>query len=67
MLSSLLADSVCPSLPGPQRRLYRYQIDAEGRVMACRDRCGHWQMCFDAFVMGFPKTKFSLFIVFVRP
>jgi hypothetical protein len=35
MLSSLLAEFVCPSLPWPQRRLYRYQTDAEGRVVAC--------------------------------
>lgn len=45
----------------------QYQIDAEGRAMACRDRCGRWQMCFDAFVMGFPKIEFSLFVVFFLP
>ena len=32
--------------------------------MACRGRCGHFQMCFDAFVMGFPKTDFSVCVVF---
>ncbi|KAH8621951.1 hypothetical protein IG631_23346 [Alternaria alternata] len=43
VLSSLLAEFVDPSLPGPQRRLYRYQTYAEGRVMACRERCSLWQ------------------------
>lgn len=32
--------------------------------MDCRGRCGHWQACFDAFVMCFPKTDSSLFVVF---
>ncbi|XTI93795.1 hypothetical protein V2W45_899844 [Cenococcum geophilum] len=64
LLCSLLANFVDLFAPRPQRWLYRYQINAEGCVMVCRDRCGHWQMCFDAFVMGFPKTSFSLFVVF---
>ena len=64
MLCSLLANIVGLSVPRPQRWLYRYQIDAEGCVMDGRGRCGHWQVCFDAFVMGFPKTEFSLFVVF---
>jgi hypothetical protein len=25
--------------------------------MVGRGRCGHWQVCFDAFVMGFPKNR----------
>ncbi|KAF2464371.1 uncharacterized protein BDR25DRAFT_96881 [Lindgomyces ingoldianus] len=64
ILCSLLANFVGLSVPRPQRWLYRYQINAEGRAMAYRVRCGHWQMCFDAFVMGFPKTEFSLFVGF---
>ena len=32
--------------------------------MVCRGRCGRRQMCFDAFVTGFPKTDSSLFDVF---
>jgi hypothetical protein len=44
MLSSLLADFVRLCLPGPQQRLYRCRTDAGGRVVACRDYCGRWQM-----------------------
>lgn len=64
MLCSLLANLTDLCVPRPQRLLYRYQIDAEGRAMVCRDRCGHQQMCFDAFVMDFPKSISSLFVVF---
>ena len=68
ILSSLLAEFVDPSLQGPQRRLYRYQTYAEGRVMACRDRCGPWQMCLYVFVLVIPKIEFSLcVVVFLRP
>ncbi|KAF2133671.1 hypothetical protein P153DRAFT_96679 [Dothidotthia symphoricarpi CBS 119687] len=45
MSSCLLAHFVCPYLPGPQHRLYRYQIDSERRVIACRGYCGHSHMC----------------------
>lgn len=58
--SSLLAELVDPSLPGPQRRLYRYQTCAAGRVTACRDRCSLWQMLLDVFVMILPKIEFPL-------
>ena len=64
ILSSLLAEFVDPSLPGPQRRLCSDQTYAEGRVMACRDRCSLWQVCLHAFVMVIPKIEFSLCVVF---
>jgi hypothetical protein len=64
ILSSLLAEFVDPSLPGPQRRLYRYQTYAEGRVMACRERCSLWQVYLHVFVMVIPKIEFSLCVVF---
>jgi len=51
-------------LPGPQRRLYRYQTYAEGRVMACRERCSLWQVYLHVFVMVIPKIEFSLCVVF---
>jgi hypothetical protein len=65
ILSSLLAEFVDPSLPGPQRRLYRYQTYAEGRVMACRERCSLWQVYLHVFVMVIPKIEFSLCVVFL--
>jgi hypothetical protein len=63
-LSSLLAEFVDPSLPGPQRRLYRYQTYAEGRVMACREHCSLWQVYLHVCVMVIPKIEFSLCVVF---
>lgn len=66
MLSSLLADFVCLCLPGPQQRLYRCQIDAGGRAMACRDRWDHWQVFLMLFMMVIPKIDFSLFVLFFR-
>jgi hypothetical protein len=66
ILSSLLAEFVDPSLPGPQRRLYRYQTYAEGRVMACRERCSLWQVYLHVFVMVIRKIEFSLCVVFYR-
>jgi hypothetical protein len=66
MLSSLLAEIVDPYLPGPQRRLYRYQTYAEGRVMACRERCSLWQVYLHVFVMVILKIEFSLCVVFSR-
>jgi hypothetical protein len=63
--SSLLAEFVDPYLPGPQRRLYRYQTYAEGRVMACRERCTLWQVHLHVFVMVIPNIEFSLCVVFV--
>jgi hypothetical protein len=62
--SSLLAEIVDPYLPGPQRRLYRYQTSAEGRVMACREHCSLWQVYLHVFVMVIPKIVFSLCVVF---
>ena len=64
ILSSLLAEFVDPYLPGPQRRLYRYQTYAEGRVMACRERCSLWQVYLHVFVMVIPKIEFLLCVVF---
>jgi hypothetical protein len=64
ILSRLLAELVDPSLPGPQRRLYWYQIYAEGRATACRDRCSLWQVCLRVFAMVIPQVEFSLFVVF---
>jgi hypothetical protein len=66
ILSSLLAEFVDPYLPGPQRRLYRYQTYAEGRVMACREHCSLWQVYLHVFVMVIPKIEFSLCVVFSR-
>ena len=64
-LCSLLANFVILFVPRPQRWLYKYQIDAEGYVMACRARCGHWQTYFDAFLTVFSKSDFSLFVLAV--
>jgi hypothetical protein len=68
MLSSLLADFVCLYLPGPQRRLYRYQTDAGGCATACGDRYryGHWQVFSMLFVMVIPRIEFSLCVVFLN-
>jgi hypothetical protein len=57
MLTSLLAEIVSSSLPGPQMRLYSHQTDTEGRVVACRDRCSLWSMCFYALVRVTPRTS----------
>ena len=62
-LCSLLANFVILFVPWPQRWLYKHQIDAERCVMAYRVRCGHWQMLFDAFVTGFPKSDFEYICV----
>jgi hypothetical protein len=64
ILSSLLAEFVDPYLPKPQQRLYKYQTYAEGRVMACRERCSLWQVYLHVFVMVIPKIEFSLWVVF---
>ena len=63
-VGSLLANFLGLSVPRPPRWPYRCQINAEGCVMDCRGRCGHWQACFDAFVMCFPKTDSSLFLMY---
>jgi hypothetical protein len=63
MLCSLLANFSTVSAAAATVAL-QVPDRAEGRTMACRDHCGHWQVCCDAFVMGFPKTDFSLFVVF---
>ena len=64
ILSSLLAEFVDPSLPGPQRWLYRYRTYAEGHVTACRDCCSLWQVYLHVFAMVIPKIEFSLCVVF---
>jgi hypothetical protein len=62
----LLAEFVNPFLLGLQRRLYRYQTYAEGRMMACKERCRLWQVYLHVFVMVIPKIEFSLCVVFLR-
>ncbi|KAH8701320.1 hypothetical protein GQ44DRAFT_56509 [Phaeosphaeriaceae sp. PMI808] len=62
-----LARKFCRTVPAAAiTAALQDRIGAEGCAMACRDRCGRVQMYFDAFVMGFPKIEFSLFVVFFR-
>jgi hypothetical protein len=63
MLSSLLTNFSTVSTAAATVAL-QVPNHAEGRMMACRDHCGHWQVCCDAFVMDFSKIEFSLFVVF---
>lgn len=50
--------------PGPQQQLYRYQTDAGGRAIACRERYGLWRVYLQSFVTIIPEIEFSLFVVF---
>jgi hypothetical protein len=52
--------------PGLQQQLYRYQIDAGGRAMACRDRCGLWRVYLQSLMTIILEIEFSLFVVFFR-
>jgi hypothetical protein len=63
MLCSLLANFSTVSAAAATVAL-QIPNHAEGRMMACRDHCGHWQVCCDAFVMDNPGIEFSLFVVF---
>ena len=51
--NGLVARRVWLSVPAVAATVaLRYQIDTEGRAMACRDQCSHRQVCFDAVVLS---------------